>query len=183
MEQSEFTNVALSSVGITSFDYNDGDNFGVCCLKEVTDKGEYIYEILDFEKNDDSINCKYGILVLDASFDLNNDVLFPDAECPFDHDILAYLVKNNKKILLDRARDLNVDVFGDIYRSVTSYKAGEPWAKINEAIAIEEVLLATNSIYANSVNYISENITLIARLSSSTLENTILNAAVKSRKK
>ena len=140
-----------------NIEFNEHWIEGCANFKKMTDEGKYIYEMFWRNNAEDSGEYFFGIILSDEP--LTNEFT-PNVTCTFNKEILDCLVKRNDEKILNKAKELDAEVFGYEYKHSSSYRGSEPWASIQDAINIakkdinsekEDIIeIMTNEVIANS---------------------------------
>ncbi len=112
---------------------------GCFVLKGIADDGKYIYEMFYLNKAEDSGEYFFGIKVSDGPI---TELVQPTVEYTFDKTVVECLVRNNDVAIINKAKDLNAEVYGEEYRQNSSYRGNDPWASIDDAVELAKKEIA-----------------------------------------
>ncbi len=142
-----------------NIEFNEHWIEGCAVFKTITEDGKYLYEMFWRNNAEDSGEYFFGIALLDEAATNN---IIPTTTCTFNKEIVDCLVKRNSVEILNKAIELDAEVFGYEYAQTSSYRGNQPWASIHDAIKIAEkdknnskedvIDIMTSEAIANSQN-------------------------------
>ena len=127
---------------------------GCAVLKRINDDGKYIYEMFWLNNAEDSGEYFFGIHISDKPI---TELVQPTLYYTFNKAILNSLVKNNEETIINKAKELNTEVFGEEYRNSSSYRGYEPWANMEDAIKIAQKEIAEGKVTEDVIELIINN--------------------------
>ena len=81
----------------------------------------------------------------------------PTVEWTFNKEIVDSIVENNDEAIINMAKALNAEVFGEEYSQTSSYRGTEPWASIDDAVELAKKEIADGKVKRNVIELMISN--------------------------
>jgi len=111
---------------------------GACSLVQVGNGKYEYYTFFRMISDDPGTEFYFSRIVVDHPITNANALMQCIQEQGYTYlneEVIKMLVGNNSERLINKAIELDAEVYGDRYRTDSSYRPNEPWSKVPTAVA------------------------------------------------